>query len=97
MGRPGFVRRLGRLVLVVVLIGGAVVGALWAWQRQLIYFPDAEGNSRWALAQTGDYQPGVTLPLLSTVSWSSRNTLSAPSERVTLLRVEVSPLPGRRR
>jgi fermentation-respiration switch protein FrsA (DUF1100 family) len=34
-------RRLVQSLLVVMLIGGTVVGMLWALQRQLIYFPDA--------------------------------------------------------
>jgi uncharacterized protein len=33
-------RRLRRGFLVVLLLGGTVVGMLWALQRQLIYFPD---------------------------------------------------------
>ena len=33
-------RRLGRGLLVVVLLGGMLVAMLWALQRQLIYFPD---------------------------------------------------------
>jgi hypothetical protein len=28
-----------------------------------LYYPDAEGNPRWALAQTGNFQPGTTEPL----------------------------------
>jgi pimeloyl-ACP methyl ester carboxylesterase len=32
--------RLGRGLLAVLLLGGTVVGLLWALQRQLIYFPD---------------------------------------------------------
>jgi hypothetical protein len=36
-----FVRRLGRGLLVVVLLVGGGVVVLWALQRQLIYFPDA--------------------------------------------------------
>jgi pimeloyl-ACP methyl ester carboxylesterase len=36
--RPG--RRL-RVLVVVLLIGGVVVGMLWRMQRQMIYFPDA--------------------------------------------------------
>ncbi len=34
-------RRLGRGLLVLVLLAGAVVAMLWALQRQLIYFPDS--------------------------------------------------------
>jgi hypothetical protein len=33
-------RRLGRGLLVVLLLAGTVVAMLWALQRQLIYFPD---------------------------------------------------------
>ena len=40
MAPPRLLRRIARGLLVLVLILGAVVGVLWAWQRQLIYFPD---------------------------------------------------------
>jgi len=41
MAPPLLHRRLALGFLVVLSIMGAVVGVLWAWQRQLIYFPDA--------------------------------------------------------
>ena len=37
----GLRRRLMRGLLVVFLLIGMVIGMLWALQRQLIYFPDA--------------------------------------------------------
>ena len=40
MAPPRLRSRIARGLLVLVLILGAVVGVLWAWQRQLIYFPD---------------------------------------------------------
>ena len=40
MAPPRLRRRIARGLLVLVLILGAVVGVLWALQRQLIYFPD---------------------------------------------------------
>jgi len=42
MARPARLRiRLARGLLVLLLLAGAVIGMLWAMQRQLIYFPDA--------------------------------------------------------
>jgi len=41
MATSRLVRRVGRGLLLLVLILGAMVGMLWALQRQLIYFPDA--------------------------------------------------------
>jgi len=38
--RRGIRRGLPVLVLTVTLVSGAVLGMLWAFQRQLIYFPD---------------------------------------------------------
>ncbi len=40
MAPPRLRKRIARGLLVLVLILGAVVGVLWALQRQLIYFPD---------------------------------------------------------
>ena len=40
MAPPRLGKRIARGLLVLVLILGAVVGVLWALQRQLIYFPD---------------------------------------------------------
>jgi hypothetical protein len=43
-----------------------------------LYFPDAQGNGRWALVQTPTYTPGGTYPVLQPIGYC--RTCAAPGE-----------------
>ena len=89
MVRPGLIGRLVRLVLVLVLIGGVVVGVLWAWQRQLIYFPDAA-----AVPPAADVIPGARDVSLQTVDGLELGAWFVPAGRRADTGMAVLVAPG---
>jgi pimeloyl-ACP methyl ester carboxylesterase len=81
--RPG---RMARVLVVVLLIGGVMVGMLWWLQRQMIYFPDAS-----SVPPAGDVIEGardVTLHTddgLELGAWFVPAAPGAPDRRMAVL------------
>jgi hypothetical protein len=67
-----------------------------------LYYPDAEGKPRWALAQTGNYQPGTVEPLFQVAGYCRTCTRPAGDPVLTqvgeiaisLVEASTEPAPG---
>jgi fermentation-respiration switch protein FrsA (DUF1100 family) len=82
----------GRVLVVVLLIGGVVVGMLWWLQRQMIYFPDAS-----PVPPAGDVIDGaqdVTLHTDDGLELGAWFVPAAPGQRETDRRMAVLVAPG---
>ncbi|MGH3458334.1 alpha/beta hydrolase [Aeromicrobium sp.] len=84
--------RTWRVLVVLLLIGGLVVGMMWWLQRQLIYFPDAS-----AVPQAGDVIEGgrdVTLHTDDGLALGAWFVPAAPGPGATDRRMAVLVAPG---
>jgi fermentation-respiration switch protein FrsA (DUF1100 family) len=82
-------RRVRALLLLVVVVVGMVVGAMWAWQRQLIYFPDATN-----VPPAGDVIDGARDVTVHTEDGLELDAWFVPAETDRDLRMAVLLAPG---